>query len=1037
MELISATINDFGDSRNIPPEVCLLRHQLSSLARHERIMKLKLWKYASNFQCDTINNGYVVVQKAIFKHARFKRKIMIIHNRYKHDLKRRIILMLQIVNFYTKFMKLDNIRSDNKLLHSNVGNFLQSPGKAGYDNSKTSLHINPKSQTNKGNRLLHTGRVQIPFMKETPLLRKYLLGADSGLKGSKFKKNIRAYNSMFAFTSMGGRVDASINRSKGPYVFRMSVLEVAGLTVGDFSEANFQRYVIIEHRTKELRRITYLHPSFMPMTYPLIYPYGEDGYRPDISLRDITDSPFNRQKLTMRQYYCFRLQQRLNEGHTLLQAGRLFQQYIVDCYMAIKEERFRWIWNNQQKLISDIFSGLMDVVHRGDSDCSKVGKSIILPSSHMGGPRYRIQNYQDVNKFMIHGPCGKHNSHSPCMMQDKCTKHFPKKFNDQTTVDTNGFPVYKRRNTGIHVEKKGVFLDNRYVVPYHRNLIVKFDAHINVEICNYSRSVKYLFKYVHKGSDRTTATMESIDTTQEMDEIKTYLDCRYISATEACWRIFQFDIHYRKPAVERLPFHLPGEHTVIFEESKCLENVLTIPGIEKIKFTEWLEANKNYDDARELTYSDFPTCNRLVNEELDYDRDQLKKLHEKSFTTLNACQKSAYEAIMHFVDNEEGRLFFINRHGGTGKTFLWNTIIAKLRSHSKIVLPVATSGIAALLLPNGRTAHSRFHIPLDVTVESTCEIRQGTLLAGLLMKTSLIIWDEEPMAHKFCFEALDRTLRDILRTRYENNYIKPFGGLTIVCGGDFRQILPVVPKGTRADIVDASLNSSYLWPFFKIYELKQNMRLYNGSVSGSEAAKIASFDKWLLQIGNGSLYDDIDRDLVKLPSDICKKPSENLMKSIVDTIYPSIQHNYSDPAYLKERAILTPKNEMVHELNEMIMNIIPGQWRTYFSSDSICKASANTNDEDVLYLTEFLNSLKFNGIPNHDIRLKEGAPVMLLRNLNQIKGLCNGTRLIVTRLGKWFIRGDIISGTNIGQNVTIPRIIMSHNESRWPFNLNR
>ncbi|XP_052297322.1 uncharacterized protein LOC127902450 [Citrus sinensis] len=939
-----------------------------------------------------------------------------------------------------------------------------------------------------------------------------------------------------------------------------TVSEVAGLIVGDFSEANFQRDVIIEHRTKGLRRITDLHPSFMPMTYPLIYPYGEDGYRPDISLRDITDNPFKRQKLTMRQYYCFRLQQRLNEGHTLLQAGRLFQQYIVDCYMAIEEERFRWIRNNQQKLRSDLFSGLMDAVHRDHID------KII--SAEIPDLNVDPDGYNAVNKFMIHGPCGKHNSHSPCMMQDKCTKHFPKKFNDQTTVDTNGFPVYKRRNTGIHVEKKGVFLDNRYVVPYHRNLIVKFDAHINVEICNYSRSVKYLFK---------------------------------------------------KPAVERLPFHLPGEHIVIFEESKCLENVLTIPGIEKTKFTEWLEANKNYDDARELTYSDFPTCwvwnskdktwtrrknglaigriyfahpssgerfymrmllnfvkgstsfesirtvngvtyptfkaacyalglldddkewidclteaaiwatgnelrhlfvtilihcqvsdapqlwksnyttlseditslqrkkfrlkdlqlteqqveaytlleietimlkmgkslrdidgmplpnsslirdsgNRLVNEELDYDRDQLKKLHEKSFAALNACQKSAYEAIMHSVDNEEGRLFFINGHGGTGKIFLWNTIIAKLRSHSKIVLPVATSGIAALLLPNGRTAHSRFHIPLDVTVESTCEIRQGTLLAGLLMKTSLIIWDEAPMAHKFCFEALDKTLRDILRTRYENSSIKPFRGLTIVCGGDFRQILPVVPNGTRADIVDASLNSSYLWPFFKIYELKQNMRLYNGSMSGCEAAKIASFDKWLLQIGDGLLYDDIDRDLVKLPSDICKKPSENLMKSIVDNIYPSIQHNYSDPAYLKERAILTPKNEMVHELNEMIMNIIPGQGRTYFSSDSICKASANTNDEDVLYPTEFLNSLKFNGIPNHDIRPKEGAPVMLLRNLNQIEGLCNGTRLIVTRLGKWSIRGDIISGTNIGQNVTIQRIIMSPNESRWPFKLNR
>ena len=123
----------------------------------------------------------------------------------------------------------------------------------------------------------------------------------------------------------------------------------------------------------------------MPMTYPLIYPYGQDGYRPDISLRDVTYSPFKRQKLTMRQYYCFRLQQRLNEGHTLLQAGRLFQQYIVNCYMAIEEERFRWIRNNQQKLRLDIFFGLMDAVHRGNSNCSKVGNS-----SHTGGPRYRI-----------------------------------------------------------------------------------------------------------------------------------------------------------------------------------------------------------------------------------------------------------------------------------------------------------------------------------------------------------------------------------------------------------------------------------------------------------------------------------------------------------------------------------------------------------------------------------------------------------------------------------------------------------------------
>ncbi|XP_060210232.1 uncharacterized protein LOC132637101 [Lycium barbarum] len=298
------------------------------------------------------------------------------------------------------------------------------------------------------------------------------------------------------------------------------------------------------------------------------------------------------------------------------------------------------------------------------------------------------------------------------------------------------------------------------------------------------------------------------------------------------------------------------------------------------------------------------TGNRLINEELDYDKGSLKKVHDKSFSLLNDCQKSAYEAMLTSVEKEEGRLFFINGHGGTGKTFLWNTIISKLRSQSKIVLPVATPGIAVLLLPNGRTAHSRFHIPLDISAESTCEIRQGIQLAELLLKTSLIIWDEAPMANKFCFEALDRTLRDILRVKYENSSDKPFGGLTVVFGGDFCQILPVIPKGRRADIVDASLNSSYLWPFLRIYELKHNMRLRSGRVTNSKAAELANFNKWLLQIGDGSFYDDTDNELIKLPPDICIASSSNPIGSTVEVVYPSLLQKYNDPTYLKERAIL-------------------------------------------------------------------------------------------------------------------------------------
>ena len=150
-------------------------------------------------------------------------------------------------------------------------------------------------------------------------------------------------------------------------------------------------------------------------------------------------------------------------------------------------------------------------------------------------------------------------------------------------------------------------MDNRYVVPPNRNLIVKFDTYIDVEVCNHSRAVKYHFKYIHKESVRATTTFHSTDTSLERDETKTFLDCRYISASEACWRIFQFDIHYRYPSVKRLPFHLRGEHMITFKENTNLETVIARPGVGKTKLTEWFETNQKYEGTRQLSYSTFPT----------------------------------------------------------------------------------------------------------------------------------------------------------------------------------------------------------------------------------------------------------------------------------------------------------------------------------------------------------------------------------------------------------------------------------------------
>ena len=121
-----------------------------------------------------------------------------------------------------------------------------------------------------------------------------------------------------------------------------------------------------------------------------------------------------------------------------------------------------------------------------------------------------------------------------------------------------------------------------------------------------------------------------------------------------------------------------------------------------------------------------------------------------------------------------------------------------------------------MLLPIGRTVHLRFRIPLLIDKSSICHIKKGTHLANLIEKTSLILWDEASMNNKYCFEALDKTLQNLI-----NNYEQPFGGMTTVLGDDFRQILSVITSGTKEQIIDATIINSYLWPSFRILTLKK------------------------------------------------------------------------------------------------------------------------------------------------------------------------------------------------------------------------
>ena len=167
-------------------------------------------------------------------------------------------------------------------------------------------------------------------------------------------------------------------------------------------------------------------------------------------------------------------------------------------------------------------------------------------------------------------------------------------------------------------------------------------------------------------------------------------------------------------------------------------------------------------------------------------------------------------------------VFFVDGPGGSGKTYLYEALLAYARSLGHVAIAVASSGLAATLLTGGRTAHSTFGIPLQLSSTSVCAVSQQSEKATVLRQAALIVWDEAPMLHRYAFEAVDRLLQDI--TKCEGF---PFGRKCVVLGGDFRQLLPVIKHGVRSDVVDATLCFSYLWNHsrLRIMHLHANQRV--------------------------------------------------------------------------------------------------------------------------------------------------------------------------------------------------------------------
>nr|GEU60541.1 ATP-dependent DNA helicase PIF1-like [Tanacetum cinerariifolium] len=587
----------------------------------------------------------------------------------------------------------------------------------------------------------------------------------------------------------------------------------------------------------------------------------------------------------------------------------------INAYTMIESERLSFNRKNDKDMRSETYSKLATLAHNKDSGVKLQGKKRFLKSEDRLDVISRVfkikldclmkeikddhildvfkeidkyisseipnkdedpELYQLVTDHMMHGSCNADNPSCPCTVDYKCTKKFPKQFNDLTVIDDSGYAVYKRRNDGSTIKKSGKDLHNGYIVSYNPNLQRRYQAQINVEYCN--------------------------------------------------------QIHYRTSSIERLLFHLKDEQHVIFDATESIdyavvwEKTWTVMG-QDVLFVERIKQNK---------------------------QDKLKEQYVKLYKSLMSEQKDIYYTVMNAVDKDKGGMFVVYGYNGTRKTYVYKTMSAAL--HSKVE-------------------------------DSMCHIAADSDLAELIRKAKT-----------------DTTVA----------FDKVFGGKVVLFGGDFQQILPVITNRGRHDVVNATINASYIWQKCTILRLTVNMRL-GSRATEFEKKEIQEFADWILDIGNGKVSGANDG-----------------MSAIVFPYNMLILETDDD-----EKSILAPTHEMVDIINQRMLSLLIGDEKDYESSDSVCLVDDDSNFDNSIYTTVFLNGIRMSGIPYHSIKLKIGTPIMLMCNIDQRSGLCNETRLQILRVGENIIEAKIITGASAGTICAIPRMIISLTDTKTPFKLNR
>ncbi|GMF47935.1 unnamed protein product [Phytophthora fragariaefolia] len=859
-----------------------------------------------------------------------------------------------------------------------------------------------------------------------------------------------------------------------PRTYNLPTVSEVGATLIEDGNLECPRDILLWAKDHNLLRLFESNPMYDPLQYPLLLPHGElgwtytDTYANNIERR-------NKREMSLREHVAYRLYQKVDDQSVLHKGGRLFQQYCVDQRAKCEQEQLRWIATHQAELRADQYCGFQDAllsettVELGEGEAllseynretgtlqqpeqprrraghflnlDQIGKRVVLPSTHPGGPRHMFKSYQDamavVREFgkpdvFVTMTC------SPTW--DEIQEKIPdenQSAQDRPDVVARVYQmklaallkdldegVLGRVQARIYVvefQKRG--LPHAHILailaeedkPRTREIIDKLvsaelpDPETNPQLyetiltcmmhgpCGAANpSCAFLTHGRHTMLTRFFELCASEAPENQIAKTIVYQDIpkefRWDAKTKRWVRRKQFQaalgrmVHVSPRDMERFYLRVLLCHR---KGPQSFEHLRTVNGVTyetyrqaalRLGFreddAEWISCMREADEFR-MPYQ----LRQLFTTILVYSQvAEVRQLWERFYDELSQDFAHRYRALLGQEKDDMIKfktlksLYDLLQISGYAvadfdlpqlhnfpalvldllmrNNLIWrelegydqNTLqeivdqedqlnegqrAILTKSFRRLMIRTKATNYSSLMAQGelgSRTAHSTFKIPLKLTNKSTCAIYKQSHLKRLIQRARLVIWDEAPMTHRHAFEAVDRTLRDIM-----DNDQEPFGGKVFVLSGDFRQILPVVVRGTPAETIDACLKSSTLWEHFKQLPLTENMRVRSAG-NNSTAAELAAFSEFLLQVGEGrhEVNRSIGRDLVKIPQDMLiynndddREESEDEeirpgavprgLKKIIDVMYADINDpDIATDDYFANRTILTTTNTVVH-----------------------------------------------------------------------------------------------------------------------------